>query len=188
MAPPERRITGSDTSRPQRATPPPDVRVAIDQLESDDAATRMQARKRLTDAGPAALEALTTCLYHPLMRVRWEAAKTIEAIPHPLATPALVDALDDDEQDVRWVAGEALIAIGPPALPGLLAGIIRRSGSVEFCTSAHHVLHELCSPGSKPLLEPVLHALTVNEPAVFAPAAAWKALQAIAFEGLELDA
>lgn len=159
-----------------------EIRDLLVQLDSDDAATRLAARTKLTEVGSAAAEGLRTCLYDPKQHVRWEAAKTLSAIVDPLAAPALVHALDDDDQDVRWVAGEALIGLGKAGLPALLMGLIRHSGSVDFLRAAHHVLHDLTQKHTDVSLQALLDALDGAEPEVAAPPTALTVLRSLTID------
>lgn len=112
---------------------------------------------------------------HP--HVRREAAKALTAIADPVAAPALMNALDDDDGDVRWVASKALIALGMDGLPTVLDGLIKRATSVAFRRAAHHVLHELRDLTTA--VARVLCALENSEPAVSTPPAAYEALVAL---------
>ena len=157
------------------------IRLLIADLANDDAGVRMAARAGLAEVGPAAVEALNVSLLDPQQHVRWEAAKTLEAIADVSAATALVAALHDEDADVRWVAGEALVALGGGALPPLLSELIRHSHSSDFCRGAHHVLHDLAKAGHGELLSPVIQALDGPEPGVAAPPMAFKLLQFLTF-------
>ena len=65
--------------------------------------------EKLGAIGKPAVPGLIECLYDPREHVRWEAAKTLSAIADPLTASALVTALEDEHEDVRWVSGEALV-------------------------------------------------------------------------------
>jgi hypothetical protein len=163
------------------ARPPTDqasIDVLIEHLADSDSTRRQEAREKLAVMGSAAVPALVESLYDPREHVRWEAAKTLEAIRDPLTAAALVTALEDENEDVRWVAGEALVALKDAALAPLLHALIKRSSSFWLCKGAHHVLHELAKhPRRRPLLAPVLEALTSTEPGISTPPAALTALE-----------
>jgi hypothetical protein len=88
----------------------------------------------------------------------------------------LVHALDDDNEDVRWLAAEGLVALRKTGLMAVLSGLIKRAGSTAFCRSAHHVLHGCSQEGNAKAIAPVLVALNGPEPGVCAPPAAYDAL------------
>ncbi len=129
----------------------------IDQFASDEPVLRESSREELIELGGTDVtRALVLALIDPQTHVRWEAAKTLQAIADPVAAPALMNALDDEDEDVRWVAAEGLIALGKVGLQTVLSGLIKRASSIAFCTSAHHVLHEIKSGTG--VAEPVMKA------------------------------
>lgn len=146
-------------------------------LASADPVERQTARERLVDmGGQEVTRALVGQLIHPRQHVRWEAAKALTAIADPVAAPGLMHALDDEDSDVRWVAGEGLIALGNDGLLTVLSGLTKRSVSLDYCNAAHHVLHDLRKPGNLEIIAPVLQALESSEPEATAPPAAYSAL------------
>ena len=155
-----------------------DLSKLVQQLADDDAAIREKSRKDLVQLGDASVtRALVVALLDPRTHFRWEAAKALQEIADPVAAPALLNAMDDEDEDVRWVASEGLAALGKVGLLTVLSGLIQRAGSIAFCKSAHHVLHELKLYAGT--VAPVLTALEQSEPAVSAPPAAYEALQAL---------
>lgn len=122
----------------------------IGSFRSSAGSERERARRRLVRLGSAAVPSLLRCLEDKEDIVRWEAAKTLKEIAEPSTAHALVAALADPEQGVRWVAGEAVIALGVRALPPLLEGIVRYADSIWFRESAHHILVVLAHAESLP--------------------------------------
>jgi HEAT repeat protein len=105
------------------------------------------------------------------------AAKALVRIADPIATTALVNALDDRDPDARWAAGEGLIALGRQGVQPLLAGLLEHSDSHAFLEAAHHVCHELAKKRAlAPISRPILEAIRHHEPTVWAPVAAYDAL------------
>ena len=152
----------------------------VAQLASKDPVARETSREQLVSIGGLEVtRALVGELTDPRAHVRWEAAKALADIADPVAAPGLMHALEDDDEDVRWVAGEAMIALGVVGLKTVLSGLTRRAGSLEFCKAAHHVLHELRPKGYAETVEPVLKTLEMSEPGVTAPPAAFNALVAM---------
>ena len=71
-------------------------------LASDDPVLRERSREALVAAATCDVtRELVGELTDPRQHVRWEAAKALSAIADPISAPALVDALDDDDDDVR---------------------------------------------------------------------------------------
>jgi HEAT repeat protein len=146
-------------------------------LSSEDAIKRETARDTLVAIGSnEVIAALVAELADPRDHVRWEAVKALSSLVDPVSTPALVNALDDDNPDVRWVAGEGLIALGRIGVLAVLHALTKRASSVTFRESASHVLHGCEQLGYARALEPVLAALADWEPGGAAPPAAYDAL------------
>ena len=154
----------------------------VDQLVADlgskNAVERRGARAALVQIGSSAVPALLNALDAPQPHTRWEAAKALAEIAEPSAVERLVGALGDEDTDVRWVVGEALIALGRDAVKPLLATLTQSDLPDGFYPGAHHVLHDLAKRGDlSPVLEPVLKAFDQPEPEIAVPAAAAEALQ-----------
>lgn len=155
----------------------PRIRSLLDRLASRDPVVREKARESLVVLGKRAVPSLIPLLSHREPHVRWEAAKTLCDIADPIAATALVNALDDSEGDVRWLAAEGLAALGCDGLHPLLAALLERAQSPWLCEGAHHVCHALAKKKRLgTILRPVLAALEQTEPAVGVPPAAYTAL------------
>jgi hypothetical protein len=109
-------------------------------FSSETGFERARARRSLSRIGPAAVPRLIDCLSSEEGIVRWEAAKTLKEIGDPGAADALVTALADPAQGVRWLAAEALINLQKDAFEPVLRGMVRHLDSIWFRESAHHVL------------------------------------------------
>ena len=151
----------------------------IHALSSYNDLSRVEARKALVAMGkqavPALIEALEDLSSHHLLR--WEAAKALGEIGAPEAAPTLVNALEDKEFDVRWLAAKGLIEMNVRALRPLLKELIERADSVLFRQGAHHVLHDLAKGELRIDLVPVLIAMEGAEPGVHVPLAASHAIE-----------
>ncbi|MCA9103679.1 MAG: HEAT repeat domain-containing protein [Planctomycetales bacterium] len=162
--------------------PQDDVRQLVSQLSSENPVERQDARAALvrinTDAVPHLIEVLDA----PQQHLRWEAAKALADIADPAAAEPLVLRLGDEDTDVRWVAGEALIAIGRDAVRPLLDMLTRLGREDGIPEGAHHVVHDLAGEHElAPVLKPVLKAFDTAEPGTAVPLAAHHALAA--FDG-----
>ena len=115
----------------------------IEKLKCYDPIERERARQELIRLGPGATESIVGLLQSPIQHVRWEAAKALAGIADPRAALALIDAMDDRDTDVRWVAAAAMVALRQRAITPLMSALIRRAESIQFCQSAHHVLSSL---------------------------------------------
>ena len=159
----------------------PETKRLIEELECNDPVQREVARHVLVRLGtPEVTVALVGELLDPRQHVRWEAAKALGGLRDPVSAPALLEALDDNDGDVRWVAAEGLIALGRVGLLAALHGLTKHAHSPAFRKSAHHVLHVLLRQGDSPgTIAPVLAALEQPDAAIAAPPIAFHALMAL---------
>ena len=138
---------------------------------------RREAREFLIARGNEAVPYLIAELSSPREHGRWEAAKALSEMKHHGSAEALVSALHDESADVRWVAGEGLISLGTKSLEPLLRELAFHYDSVEFRTSATHVLHALSTLTSYDTIRPVLNALHKSIMSYEIPVAAYHAWQ-----------
>jgi HEAT repeat protein len=148
-------------------------------LGSYDGIVRQHARQALVAIGEPSVAPLIEALTDPSDDVRWEAAKALGQIGDPAAAPALVSVLEDENNGVRWLGAEGLIALGREGLVPLLQALEQRSDSVWLREGAHHVLHDLARGDLEDVLSPVLAALEDIEPTIEVPWAARAALDAL---------
>ncbi|MGO9482709.1 MAG: HEAT repeat domain-containing protein [Candidatus Kryptoniota bacterium] len=124
-----------------------DIAVLVKKLFSDDGIERRKARHDLVKIGMPAISFLVGLQYVPQQHVRWEAIKTISQVADPEAIPVLVNALENSNLDVRWLAAEGLIEIGEASLAALLLALEEHGDSVTLKVGAHHVLKGLEEKG-----------------------------------------
>ncbi len=115
----------------------------IKSFYSEDGIQREKARYELVSIGKPAVEYLIGLQYSPREWVRWEAIKTLSQIADPEAIPILINALENHDFDVRWLAAEGLIEIGKDSIRPLLESLISGSNSKYMLEGAHHVLKGL---------------------------------------------
>jgi hypothetical protein len=140
----------------------------IEMLASKKGLNRQKARKSLIALGKPAVSSLTQVLQNSkLDQVRWEAAKTLSAISDYRAVPSLVKALEDKDEDVAWLAAEALKKLKKAAWPALLRVLIRRGAdSVSLRRGAHHVLRNQKENGFNDLLKTLTKTLELESASV----------------------
>jgi hypothetical protein len=121
---------------------PPAVKSAVAALDSHNAEERRQALRSLAQMNhPAAYAALVGAVQHTSRDVRIDAAFLLaKETQHkePAAVPGLLDALRDDNPQVRTSAVKALGQIGDPAaVPELLSTMVKDpGGDVRWAASA----------------------------------------------------
>ena len=81
-------------------------------------------------------------------------------------------SLDDEDEGVRWVAAEALIALKCQCLKPLLTTLTERSYAFWRLRGAHHVCHSLVKNNYYPRLIPLFEAFEHPEPELAVPLAA----------------
>lgn len=112
-------------------------------LGSDDGVEREKARKAFVKIGRNSTDILLELLSHPKHIYRWEAVKTLEEIADPVSIPLLIQALEDDKSDVRWIAAKGLIKIGSKSIEPLLKILEEKSDYVFVLEGAHHIFFDL---------------------------------------------
>jgi HEAT repeat protein len=95
---------------------------------------------------------------------RWAAAKALGNLRDPRSAPALVDALEDRDSDVAWLAAVALENMGQEVWLPVLQGLIDRGvDSVAMREGAHHVFSKQKAPEFDDLLGILREALEFGE-------------------------
>jgi len=163
----------------KKKSSPAIIKKLVNNLGSQDGQVRVRARKSLVAIGGQAVKPLVKTLASKKEWVRWEATKTLGQIGDPTATQALINALEDNMFDVRWLAAEGLISIGNNALVPLLQAIREHPDSFWLREGVHHVLHDVNNGKITEIIQPVIAALEGFEPSVEAPLAAKIALKAL---------
>jgi len=139
-----------------------DIEPLLKLLSSKDGMIRQKARRSLVAKGYLAVPSLNRLLGNPKVgkQVHWEAAKALGAIGDPKAIPSLVQALEDKDADVAWLAAEALERFKKAAWPALFHVLLKRgSKSVLLRQGAHHVLLNQQEEGFNHLLVALRKAL-----------------------------
>ena len=115
----------------------------INDLANSDGIIRQKARYELIKMGNPALDYLLELQSSDKHLARWESVKAISEIGSRESVPILINALEDEEFDVRWLAAEGLIDIGHSTVYPLLKSFISNKGSVHLKEGVHHVLKGL---------------------------------------------
>ncbi len=120
-----------------------DIKKLINQLTSENGITRQIARHKLVEIGSPAIDYLIELQYSSDHKTRWEAIKAIGQIADPESIPILINSLEDDKFDVRWLAAEGLIEVGKDSIKPLVNNFIQNVDSDYLQEGVHHVLKEL---------------------------------------------
>ena len=157
------------------------IQALVSKLDCDQITECQTARMKLVSIGKPAVPALVNTLRLEKGQARWEAAKALSQIADSSSLKALLDSLEDQDFEIRYLASEGLIAIGRPALKPVLEGLIMRSGSSWYRNGAHHFLHFVAGKGLFIQLKPVLLALDNSESDFDVALASEKALENLKF-------
>ncbi len=155
------------------------VETLIKSLSDSDGAVRQNARSALVAMGQVSVGPLIQLLDSEDSQTRWEAAKALGEIRGEDAVRALVNRLDDNNRDVRWVATAGLMSSGEQALDPLLHELITKSGSVWVREAGIRIIDSLLNERNRYYLRPVLAALKGRAPIFGVPIAAYEALQSL---------
>ncbi len=148
----------------------------IQKLSSRRVGERERARADLVALGSAAVGPLLEAFPSADERGRLEICKALAEIADPAATRLLIQCLEDEHQELRWIAAEGLLNIDGPAVEPLLIAIIDRASAHTILDGAGHVLRGLSRRVSRTIFDPVVAAVHSSEPGVSAPLAAETAL------------
>jgi HEAT repeat protein len=158
------------SSRTQRtaADQLPDDTELIADLTHSDLERRLNAQYKLITRGHDAVPALLEALKDEDPHLRSNSAHVLAVVADPTAAEGLATALDDDEDPVRWVAAEGLIALGPVGLAAALHALVRANAiSPQLKAAVRHILLRVGGENglgeiTKPLLA-ALHEFELNE-------------------------
>jgi hypothetical protein len=149
----------------------------IEKLSSPRAVERERARGELVSFDERAVPELLKSFGTADERGRLEVCKALAEIADPSAVPTLIQCLEDEHQDLRWVAAQGLLNMDGPAVEPLLLALIDRAWAHTILDGAVHVLRGLSRRLSEPIFEPVISAASHSpEPGVNVPPAAQTAL------------
>ena len=129
----------------------------IRDLGSQNGIQRQYARLAMVDIGEPAIDILVVLAMHPQWTIRWEAVNALSLMRNAVTAPVLINALEDTNESIRWVAAHGLITLGKPGLISLLEALSSYKLSAILRKNAHYILEEISKrhpiPGVKLLLQ-----------------------------------
>jgi len=138
-----------------------EIKQLLNALGSEDGMERKKARKKLVAKGTDMIDYLMELVHHPKHIYRWEALKTMEEIRDVSCIPLFIEALEDDESDIRWIAAEGLIKLGIQSIRPILKALVEKPASTFTLAGAHHVFYDLKKSNELPKDFPVDKLLSV---------------------------
>ncbi len=124
-------------------------------LTSNNADVRVVATNVLADIGdPSTVEPLARALGDTNPEVRRRAAEALKTTADARAIPSLIRALQDKDWHVYVAARDALVHVGPPAVPALVK-VFGTAGTRDerVALMAQQALTRIGEPAIKPLIE-----------------------------------
>jgi HEAT repeat protein len=112
----------------------------VGMLQSKNGMERQKARIALVTLGIPAIDFFAELATHPEDTVRWEAVKGLGQMMDPITAPLLINALEDENTAVRWLAAEGLIKLNKKGLLPLLEALTRQKITIFLREGAHHVV------------------------------------------------
>jgi HEAT repeat protein len=135
------------------------LKLINESLDTEDYSKKLSARERLVEMGKTIIPQIHKLLSSKNDSLRMEAAKIIELIADRRSIPLLINLLDDQVFDIRWIAAEGLIKIGRRSICPLLMSVRDGRSSLFFNRGAHHILLGLVDETEKNKLMPLLQIL-----------------------------
>ena len=153
----------------------------IEDLRSSDGMVRQRARQSLVLKGEEAVDDLIQAFKEKKEPIHFEASKALSQIGSKKTIQTFIDALEDEEFSIRWIAAEGLIAIREDIIKPLLELLEHHSDSLQICEGVHHVFHDIVSrriidEKKREILLPVLESYHHLEAEIYIPFAAKNAL------------
>lgn len=136
--------------------------------------------------GPPAVPALIEHNHSRSAWTRWHCVRALGEIRDERAIPTLVNALNDNDHAVAWMAAKSLVGFGRQTTEPILRLLALREASPWLIETSSFVLRDLETRHSRlrPYLEPVIHDMHEIVPQVTTTKAASTALTQLANNGL----
>jgi HEAT repeat protein len=158
------------------------LKALLSNLSNENGLVRKNARELLVKFGEKAIGFLGELIRSPKHITRWEAIKTLGQMRNSISIPYLLDALEDESDDIRWLAAEALVSMDGEVVVPLLKTLIERYPYVYTRESVYHILKMLSEKdqfiGSSPDLGRLMNILLHHKDESEIPPAAMAALDA----------
>ena len=153
----------------------------IADLGSSEGMVRQRARQALVEKGENVVDDLIEAFKEKKEPLHFEAAKALSKIGSKKAIQTFIEALEDEEFSIRWVAVEGLIGIGNDAIKPLLILLEHHSDTILIRDGVHHVVFDLVSRNivdekTRKILQSVIDSYHHLEAEMFIPVAAKNAL------------
>ena len=144
-----------------RTGSPDAVPALLDALPGADERMSSQIFMALVSLGHVAVPVLLDFAHSNSSWMRWHSIRALGAIRDPRALPVLVDALQDADHSVAWMAAKGLTPFGRECVEPVLRMLTTARMTPWVVETASYVLHTQCQAHSelKPYLDPLLQQM-----------------------------
>lgn len=169
-----------------RTGSPAAVPALLDALSSADERLSSQVFMALVGLGHVAVPVLLDFAQSKSGWMRWHSIRALSAIRDPRALPVMVNALQDADHSVVWMAAKGLEPWGRDSIEPVLHMLCNTRMTPWVVETASYVLHAQCQKHSelKPYLDPLLQQMHQAGYRSSTSVAALKALEQIQTSGV----
>ena len=162
------------------------VPVLLKALRGADEQLSSQIFASLVRLGSLAVPALISKSKSSSAHIRWNCARALGEIHDRRALPVLVDALQDDDHSVAWMAAKGLAQFGKESLQPVLELLMRASMTPWLAETASYVLNSYArrNAEAKEILEPLLTRMRESGFRIGTAVAAQKTLKQLQTAGI----
>jgi len=169
-----------------RTGSPATVPALLDALSVADEQLSSQIFLALVNLGHVAVPVLLDFAQSKSSWMRWHSLRALSAIRDPRALPVLVNALQDTDHSVAWMAAKGLAPFGRECIEPVLRTLCSARMTPWVVETASYVLHIQCQRHEelKPYLDPLLQQMHQAGYRSSTSLAALKALEQIRVSGV----
>ena len=138
---------------------PREISTLLRDLGHEHGHERIQAHEQLVEMGKDILVYLEPLLGSKNRVLRWEAAKIMEEIADMSSMKILLDLLEDNDRDIRWIAAEGLVELGRDIIIPLLERLEEEGRSRYLDEGAHHVFTKMFRGSDREFIKSLMDVL-----------------------------
>lgn len=132
-------------------------------LAGKDVWRREKARHFFFRQGTAIVQYVVEMLETENPILRWEIVRILAELRETSTIPGLISSLEDTNDNIRWLATEGLIRLGPPVVLPLLESLAESPGSTELREGAYQIflaLYKKQKASRNIIMSPILKHVT----------------------------
>ena len=169
-----------------RVGDPDAIPVLLKALRGADEQLSSQIFASLVRLGSLAVPALIQRSKSRSAHIRWNCVRALGEIHDVRALPVLVDALQDNDHAVAWMAAKGLTQFGKDSLKSVLELLMRASMTPWLAETASYVLSRYAhrNAKAKEIVEPLIHRMRESGYRIGTAVAAQKTLKQLQDAGI----